>query len=331
MEVWWVDEAGAKAASEDGVRELASRAGGVVWVHLDHTDEPGLTLLQDLIPVRPHDLRDCYTRNPVPKLHAYADHHFSAINGLCRGVDGRLHFLPLKIFLAPRLLFTVFGPHHEALTVDAMRRDIDVVRQQLEASEFSPESAFDLVAAIRQEMLRSHEELVATGAARIAELELNVMRLDAIRAEALLGDLFGLRHDLQVIRTNAAQTHGMYEHLADRLDVQHGIMPLDSRRLHELRQSYRHLQNTTDLEREYLQEVLDLFQTRVSTELNRFVRKITAFGTIGISWTIIVGIYGMNFVSMPELTWRYGYFWAIGLMAAASAVLGVLFHRRGWL
>ena len=46
-----------------------------------------------------------------------------------------------------------------------------------------------------------------------------------------------------------------------------------------------------DLEREYLQEMIDLFQTRMSTELNRFVRKVTAWGSIGIAWTVIVALY----------------------------------------
>lgn len=77
--------------------------------------------------------------------------------------------------------------------------------------------------------------------------------------------------------------------------------------------------------------MLDLFQTRVSTELNRFVRQITALGTIGVSWTIITGVYGMNFTNMPELGWQYGYLWAIGLMLTTGAVLTVLFRRHGWL
>jgi magnesium transporter len=267
----------------------------------------------------------------VPKLHAYTDHHFSAMSGLTPGSDGRLHFLPLKIFMTPRLLFTVFGPHNPALTPEALRRDIDVVRQRLEDSELRPQTAFDILAAIRTELLRAHEDLVTARATRISELELNVMRLDAIRTEALLGDLFGLRHDLQTIRTNAAQTHEMLVHLTDRLGEQQGIMPIDPRRVTQLRQGYRHLQSITDLEREYLQEVLDLFQTRVSTELNRFVRKITAFGTIGIAWTVIIGIYGMNFANMPELNWHYGYLWAIVLMVTIGVVLSVLFHRHGWL
>ena len=82
---------------------------------------------------------------------------------------------------------------------------------------------------------------------------------------------------------------------------------------------------------EYLQEVLDLLQTRVSTELNRFVRKITAWGTIGIAWTVIVGVYGMNFVVIPGLEVPWG-FWAIlGAMAGVAVVLAAFFRRHGWL
>jgi magnesium transporter len=98
-----------------------------------------------------------------------------------------------------------------------------------------------------------------------------------------------------------------------------------------LRRQYGHLKNSPDLEREYLQEVLDLFQTKVSNELNRFVRKITAFGTIAISWTVVAGVYGMNFSNMPELSWTYGYPAALGVMVVVSLILWYLFHRQHWL
>ena len=52
----------------------------------------------DLLHAQPEDVDDCSSRMPVPKLHAYPDHYFSAINGLARGIDGRLYFQPLKIF-----------------------------------------------------------------------------------------------------------------------------------------------------------------------------------------------------------------------------------------
>ena len=157
------------------------------------------------------------------------------------------------------------------------------------------------------------------------------MTHDPVAAEMVLQDLFELRHDLQTIRINAAQAYEVYDNLLDLLSVDETVMRIDTKRLALMRQQYGHLKNSADLEREYLQEVLDLFQTRVSNELNRFVRKITAWGTIAISWTIIAGIYGMNFSDMPELGWSFGYPAALTLMLVLGVVLWYLFHRQHWL
>jgi magnesium transporter len=39
----------------------------------------------------------------------------------------------------------------------------------------------------------------------------------------------------------------------------------------------------------------------------------------------------MNFTHMPELSWRYGYPYAIGLMVLSAVVLYRLFKKSGWL
>jgi magnesium transporter len=331
MELCWITETGSEPVPPEAVHEFAARDGGVLWVHTEHTDEAGMMLLPNLFEVRSTDVHACHARSPVPGLHAYADHFFTAMNGLARGSDGRLHFVPVKIFSRPSVAFTVLGPRHAALASATATHDISLVRERLETSGPRPRTAYELAAAIRMQTLQSQEQLVAQSATRIAELELTVMQRDPVRAEATLGDLFEVRHDLQTIWTNAAQTHELYAYLIEQVAGGAGVPQFDPKVLHGLRQSYGHLKNTTDLEREYLQEVLNLFETRVSTELNRFVRKITAWGTIGIAWTVIAGIYGMNFTHMPELNWQYGYPGALTLMAVASIVLAVFFHRRGWL
>jgi magnesium transporter len=330
VEVRLINEAGTRTLPADEVPAAVSR-GGVVWVDLEHTDEPGMALLASLIKVYPADVQDCYTRTPVPKIHAYADHLFSAINGVARGRDGRLHFQPLKVFMNADVVVTVLGPTHPALTVEAAHRELTVVGRLLDSRELSPASPLELVTAIRFQMLRAQEELIGSAASRVAQLEQRIIKTDPVRADVLLHDLVDVRHDLQTIGTNAAQTYESYVQLMDTLGSQQGLLRLDLRRIKELKQGFSHLKNTTDLEREYLQEMLDLFQTRASTELNRFVRKITAWGTIGIAWTVIAGIYGMNFAHMPELNWRYGYGWALALMVTIGLVLAALFHRRGWL
>jgi magnesium transporter len=322
---------GVRSLSVDAARHTLADGSDIVWIDLGHEDREGMCLLTDLVGAQPDDVDDCSNRMPVPKLHAYADHYFSAINGLARGEDGRLYFQPLKIFFNTTLLITVMGPTSTALTPAAVHHDLTLIRERLATGGLRPGSAFELVATIRLQMLRTQQSLVTEAATRAAELEKSVMSIDPVKAEAVLNDLFALRHDLQTIRTNAAQTHELYVHLIDTLDSQEGLMRLDVRRLNDLRLGFSHLRNTVDLEREYLQEVLDLLQTRVSTELNRFVRKITAWGTIGIAWTVIVGIYGMNFADIPGLGWRFGYAVAFGLMAVVGFVLAVMFRRRGWL
>jgi magnesium transporter len=331
VDVCVVTPTGARPLSTEVAVTTIKSGTNLVWIDLSHQESASMRLVVDLVHARQADVDDCSNRLPVPKLHAYADHYYSAINGLARGSDGRLYFQPLKIFFNANLLITVMGPTSEALTSEAVHGDLATIRRRIDTRELRPSSAFELVTAIRLQMLRSQEALVADVAARAAELEKSVMGIDPVRAETLLNDLFSLRHDLQTVRTNAAQTHELYVHLIDVLDSEQELMALDKRRLNDLRLGFSHLRNTVDLEREYLQEVLDLLQTRVSTELNRFVRKITAWGTIGIAWTVIVGIYGMNFDDIPGLGWRFGYAVAFGLMAVVGLVLGGLFRRRGWL
>jgi magnesium transporter len=331
VEISLITKTGLRRLELEEVTVASSDKFGIVWIDFSHEEENGTRLLTSLLDARTVDVDDCHARMPVPTLHAYSDHYFSAINGLARGSDGRLYFQPLKIFFRADMLFTVMGPTSAALTPEAVRAAPVRIRDRIVARELAAKSAFEIVHALRFEMLRTHEALLADTAARAAELEKSLLSIDPVRAETVLADLFELRHNLQTIRTNAAQTHELYVHLIDVLGSQEDLLPLDPRRLNDLRLGFSHLRNTADLEREYLQEVLDLLQTRVSTELNRFVRKITAWGTIGIAWTVIVGIYGMNFTNMPELEWRYGYFSALGLMAAVGVVLAVMFRRRGWL
>ena len=49
------------------------------------------------------------------------------------------------------------------------------------------------------------------------------------------------------------------------------------------------------------------------------------------AWTVIVGLYGMNFTHMPELGWRWGYPAVLVVMLIVGVLLVVLFRRRGWL
>jgi magnesium transporter len=48
------------------------------------------------------------------------------------------------------------------------------------------------------------------------------------------------------------------------------------------------------------------------------------------SLTVITGVYGMNFVHMPELQWKLGYLWALGLMLVIPGAIVYWFRKTGW-
>ena len=72
-------------------------------------------------------------------------------------------------------------------------------------------------------------------------------------------------------------------------------------------------------------------RTAGKAEPRRDVRKVTAWGSVGLAWTVIVGLYGMNFTHMPELSWTWGYPAVLAVMAMVGIILVVFFRRHGWL
>ena len=61
------------------------------------------------------------------------------------------------------------------------------------------------------------------------------------------------------------------------------------------------------------------------------VKKISSWAAILFTPSLIGAVYGMNFDEMPELHWRFGYLFALGLMVLASVSLFFFFRRRGWM
>lgn len=102
-----------------------------------------------------------------------------------------------------------------------------------------------------------------------------------------------------------------------------------------LRDCYDHVIQITDLietYRELCSDLMDVYLSSISNRLNEVMKMLTVITTICAPPTLIAGIYGMNFhtdspYNMPELSWTYGYFFALALMAISSTVMLILLFR----
>ena len=62
-----------------------------------------------------------------------------------------------------------------------------------------------------------------------------------------------------------------------------------------------------------------------------FMKRMTSWGAILLGSTLVTGIYGMNFVHMPELEWKWGFWWALAIMAFITIAGYLWFKTRDWL
>jgi len=107
-----------------------------------------------------------------------------------------------------------------------------------------------------------------------------------------------------------------------------------------LRDSYDHTIQLMDLAETYrdiASGLVDIYLASLSARMNEVMKTLTIIATIFIPLGFIAGLYGMNFDparsawNMPELEWRFGYPFALGVMATVAGVMLLYFRRKGWL
>jgi magnesium transporter len=86
-----------------------------------------------------------------------------------------------------------------------------------------------------------------------------------------------------------------------------------------------------DTLRDLLATTVDAQMSIASNQLNAVLRMMTAWSIILMSMTLIAGIYGMNFVNMPELEWHNGYYITLLAMLTIGGALFTFFRRRDWI
>lgn len=99
----------------------------------------------------------------------------------------------------------------------------------------------------------------------------------------------------------------------------------------ELKDTCYGLIEEIEAKKQMLDGVANLYYAIQGQRMNEIMKVLTVTSAIFIPLTFVVGVYGMNFENMPELSWKYGYHLIWGIMIFVSIVLIFIFWKRGWL
>ena len=83
--------------------------------------------------------------------------------------------------------------------------------------------------------------------------------------------------------------------------------------------------------RDMLSGLFDIYLSSVSNRMNEIMKVLTIIATIAIPLTVITGIYGMNFQSMPELQWWWSYPIVLLVMLTLGILMIIYFRRKKWM
>jgi magnesium transporter len=114
----------------------------------------------------------------------------------------------------------------------------------------------------------------------------------------------------------------------------HQIIPKTNDKLKPLLQDlHENLSNAIDIVesyREWLSNIMDVNLSVLSYQMNKVMKILATVSAIFIPLTFIVGIYGMNFQYMPELSKPWAYPLVLGGMSAIAVTMVLFFKIRKW-
>ncbi|MFD1935076.1 MULTISPECIES: magnesium transporter CorA family protein [Nonomuraea] len=348
MDVRLVGDEGVEERPVEELKALLDHEDGLVWVDISSCDSEAVRVLSEVFGFHPMAVRDCVERNRVPKVHAYVDHVFVVLHAPERGKRGHVHFIELDQFIGRNYLVTVHGPINPAVEPGSALRETQAVLARLEAGRLHPATPFELSYAIVSALIRNQESYLETVTSDVWRLEQRVTGGQVGEPEEFLNELFRARHGLLAVRTMGALSGAIYGRMTNLTR----ISPAGQRLVVDIADQFDRFRSVADGEREYLQGVIEFYQTTLTIKAalvgqaqnaevkrlteasyaqNEEIKKISAWAAIFFAPTLVGTVYGMNFAHIPELGWAYGYPSALAVMVLASAALFAVFKRRGWL
>ncbi len=296
---------------------------GFVWLGLFEPTVPQLNGLEPVFGLHPLALEDASGVRQRPKLERLDDgtvflslRTIGYVESAVRSEGGEIvETGSASVFVGDWFAVTVrrgrYGP-------------LQPVRRQLEAN---PKQLARGPMAVMHAVIDS----VVDGYLRVADaVEEDVEEIEnhvfAVRGVPQIERIYELKRDLIEMKRSVAPLHAPLRLLAE----QHADREMRQYFL-DVHDHLEQVQEQVGNYDELMSSILQAAVARLSVSENEDMRKISAWVAIAAVPTMIAGIYGMNFESMPELGWPLGYPLVMAVMMTVCLMMYRNFRRQRWL
>lgn len=310
-------------------RELASAAevaslatDGVRWINVHGLHDPQVVAdLGRQFGLHPLLIEDILTTDQRPKIDEYRDYVFIVAHVFERTPQA---FQRDQISIVLGRGFVLSFQERPTGTFEAIRQ-----RLRSPDSNLRLRQADDLAYALLDSLVDRQFALIESitdEAEQLEDLILSRKKPKEARAAQALAQIHRLKRDVIYLRRAVSPLR----------DVLHVLQRnpgklFDEETLWYLRDVYDHTIHVVEsLEglRDMLSGILDIYFSTVSNRVNQELRLLTVITTVFMPLSLVAGVFGMNFRSMPWIERIDGFSITLSLMAGIAALMLVLFWRR---
>ncbi len=320
---------GSKGYDEEIVETLDSidpfrKKWPTVWVHIQGLgDGAALKSVQARFGLHSLALEDVVNHNQRPKVESYNDHEYVVIQSVLDTPTVTLS--QVNLFLGEGFVVTMeekTGTWTEPVR-KRIRDDQTMIRKR---------GVGYLAYALMDAVVDHFFPILDSYAERLMVLE------DAALgnpSQEDISNIHAVNNELMTLRRVLFPLRDVTRHLSEKL-----VSHVDKEIQLYFRDCNDHviqLLDEVETDREMARSLVDTCLSTMSNRMNEIMKMLTIISTIFIPLSFIAGVYGMNFdpeksaLNMPELSWSYGYPFALLLMATIAVSLLIYFRHKGWL
>lgn len=286
------------------------------WIDFDQPSNDEVQYLHDSLHFHPLAIEDCLQNLQRAKLDYYDDFSFFIMHALQpKNLTQQEH----DFFLNPKYIVT-FHKQASIQIKNVWLRLLKVSTNELE--HWDPYRVFY---EVLDKIVDDYFPIVYAIEDELNQVEDNP---NGEEMPILLDTLFDIRHQLLQLRHTINPVRDLFYRM---LNSSH-LTGIHDRKVY-FADIYDHLIKLSEMvgsNREVANDIRDNYLSLNSHQTNEVMKVLTIITSIFAPLTFIVGIYGMNFINMPELRWQYGYFIVLAVMGAMSITMYAWFKRKGW-
>lgn len=321
-----LDEGKIVATTDPAAIRAAIEAKKPIWVELERQSPEADALLAQL-DIHPLTIEDIYSSGSRPKIDDFPNYLYVVVHGIGSAKRKKLELVEVDLMLGEHWLVT---HDRTGLVTDDVGTDLDHSPRML--SKGVAWLAHGVLDRVVDRYLPVIDELDT----EIDKLENDVIeKAGTPRGKRVLTRILAFKRTLQELRRMSVHQR---ETLLKLSRGEYEEIPADA--LPFYRDVYDHFVRVQDIVegyRDLVTSALDAYLSVQSNRMNEIVKTLTLISTVFLPLSFIAGVYGMNFktdvsvANMPELSWPFGYLWALGLMAATAIGIYVFFRKKGYL